>query len=138
MATLTHAEIDEFLRDPHVAQLATIRPDGRPHVAPVWYIREDEQVKVMTFESSVKVRNVNANPKVALSVATDGHPYRYVVLEGDAVVTKDNLEREVERLCVHYEGPERGAEYTKELLAGSGMVMIDVTVRKTISWKEDE
>ena len=138
MATLTHAEIDEFLKAPHVAQLATIRPDGRPHLAPVWYIREGERVKVMTFESSVKVRNVNANPKVALSVATDGHPYWYVILEGDAVVTKEDLEQEVERLCVHYEGPERGAEYTKELLAGSGMVVIDVTVRKTISWKEDE
>ena len=92
----------------------------------------------MTFESSVKVTNIKSNPKVALSVATDGHPYRYVILEGDAVVTKEDLEREVERLCVHYEGPERGAEYTRELLAGSGMVVIDVTVRKTLSWKEDE
>ena len=138
MATLTQEEIDEFLDVPHVAQLATIRPDGRPHLAPVWYIREGTQVKVMTFESSVKVRNIELNPKVALSVATDGHPYRYVILEGDAIVTKENLEQEVERLCVHYEGPERGAEYTKELLADSGMVVIDVAVRKTISWKEDE
>ena len=138
MATLTQEEIDEFLGVPHVAQLATIRPDGRPHLAPVWYIREGTQVKVMTFESSVKVRNIELNPKVALSVATDGHPYRYVILEGDAIVTKENLEQEVERLCVHYEGPERGAEYTKELLADSGMVVIDVAVRKTISWKEDE
>ena len=138
MATLTPEEIDEYLGNPHVAQLVTIRPDGRPHIAPVWYIRESGRVKVMTFESSVKVRNVNSNSKVAISVATDGHPYRYVILEGDAVVTKENLEQEVERLCVHYEGPERGAEYTKELLAGSGMVMIDIAVRKTISWKEDE
>ena len=138
MARLTPEEIDAYLGVPHVAQLATIRPDGGPHIAPVWYIREGGQVKVMTFESSVKVRNIESNPKVALSVATDGHPYRYIILEGDAVVTKENLSQEVERLCVHYEGPERGEEYTKELLAGSGMVVIDVTVRKIISWKEDE
>lgn len=138
MATLTPEEIDQYLGGPHVAQLVTIRPDGRPHIAPVWYIREDERVKVMTFESSVKVTNIKSNPKVALSVATDGHPYRYVILEGDATLTTEDLEREVERLCVHYEGQERGAEYTRELLAGSGMVVIDVTVRKTMSWKEDE
>ena len=138
MATLTPEEIDEYLDGPHVAHLVTIRPDGRPHIAPVWYIREGGRVKIMTFESSVKVRNIESNSKVALSVATDGHPYRYVTLEGDAILTTENLEREVERLCVHYEGPEHGAEYTKELLAGSGMVVIDVTVRKTLSWKEDE
>src|SRR3972149_2449887 len=37
MPAVISADVKAFLSQPHVAALATVRPDGRPHVTPVWY-----------------------------------------------------------------------------------------------------
>lgn len=138
MATMTRAEIEAYLGAPHIAQLVTVRPDGRPHTAPVWFIWEGGHAKVMADANAVKVKNLRSNPKAALSIATGQRPYRYVVLEGEATVTERNLTRGIERLCVRYDGEERGKEFSKELLSEGRMVLIDIVVRRTVSWKEDD
>ena len=123
MAELSQQEINEYLNEPHVANLVTVRPSGRPHVAPVWFLPEDGRVWVIAGETAVKVRNIRRSPDVALSVAADSRPYRYVILEGQATVTETNLEVMVERICVHYDGPVRGAEFARELLSSGGTVL---------------
>ena len=138
MATMSQSEIEAYLGAPQIAQLVTIRPDGRPHVAPVWFIWEAGHAIVMADGYAVKVKNLRSNPKAALSVAADKRPYHYVVLEGEATVTRENLVQEVERLCVRYDGPERGAQFSQELLVNDRMVLIDVSIQRTSSWKEDD
>ena len=137
MAELSQQEINEYLSEPHVANLVTVRPGGRPHVAPVWFLPEEGRVWVIAGETAVKVRNIRRSPDVALSVAADSRPYRYVILEGQATVTESNLEDMVERICVRYDGPVRGAEFARELLSSGGTVLIQVQVNKTISWVDD-
>jgi F420H(2)-dependent biliverdin reductase len=63
--------------------LATVRPDGRVHVAPVWFVFVDEVFWVCTGASSVKARNLAANPAVAVNLEDGNAP---VVAEGIAVV----------------------------------------------------
>ena len=137
MADLGQQEIDAYLGEPHVANLTTVRPDGRPHVAPVWFLWESGLVWVIAGNTAVKVRNIRANPAVALSVAADARPYQYVILEGQARVREDGLEEMVNRICVRYDGPERGAEFAQELLSSGRTVLLEVEVAKTISWQED-
>ena len=48
------------------AHLATVRPDGTPDVTPVHPCWEGDTLWIMVFKGSVKVRNVAANPSVAL------------------------------------------------------------------------
>ena len=137
MAELTRQQIDEYLNESHVANLVTVRPGGRPHVAPVWFLPEEGRVWVIAGDTAVKVRNIRRNPSVALSIAADSRPYQYVILEGQAEVTEENLEEIVKRVCVRYDGPERGAEFAQELLSSGGTVLIDIHVAKTISWVDD-
>ena len=137
MAELSRQEINDYLNESHVANLVTVRSDGRPHVAPVWFLREEGCVWVIAGGTAVKVRNIRRSPSVALSVAADSRPYRYVILEGDAEVTEDNLEEMVKRICVRYDGPERGAEFAEELLSSGGTVLIQIRVTKTMSWVDD-
>ncbi len=137
MAELSRQEINDYLNESHVANLVTVRSDGRPHVAPVWFLREEGCVWVIAGGTAVKVRNIQRSPSVALSVAADSRPYRYVILEGDAEVTEDNLEEMVKRICVRYDGPERGAEFAEELLSSGGTVLIQIRVTKTMSWVDD-
>ena len=89
MARLNQQEIDQFLGQPMIAHLVTLRPSGTPHVAPVWFLWDDGRAFVMADANAVKVRNVKRNPLVALSIATPERPLSYVVLEGKAELTVD-------------------------------------------------
>ena len=137
MADLSQKEISDLLAEPHLCHLATVRPDGRPHVTPIWYMEENGIAFVMAGANSVKFRNVRQNPKVSLSIATDRRPYKYVVLEGEGRVTEDNLNQVTERLCVRYDGPERGRAYARELIAAGGLRVLEVQVQRVLSWTSD-
>jgi PPOX class probable F420-dependent enzyme len=75
--------------EPLMAHLATCR-DGRPHVAPVWYVYDDGSVELVT--TGRKLANVRENPRVALSIQkdTDGHAEWTVTLLGTATVVDDD------------------------------------------------
>ena len=136
MPQLTPHEIDAYLAGPHVAHFASIRPDGAPHIAPVWYQWADGKVTVVSGDSAVKTRNVRRNPKVALSVATDEWPYQYVILEGSASVRGDNLKDAVRAIFSRYEGEERGEQDANELANGDQkLVAIEINVHRVLSWK---
>ena len=107
---MTPEDIEKFLKEPHIANLATVRPDGSPHVAPVWFLYDGEQVIVMVEKSAVKIRNIRHEPRIMLSIATDQTPYQYVLASGKATLTFDD-EGEAElsfRLrCFHHSQVER-------------------------------
>jgi len=70
--------------------LASVRPDGRPHLVPIWFVLEGERWYVCTSPHSVKARNLKANPAVSLALEDGTHPY---VVEGQArsVAMTDSL-----------------------------------------------
>lgn len=61
--------------------LATVRPDGRPHLVPVWFVVDDGRWYFCTSPGSVKARNLQANPRVALALEDGDNP---CVVEGVA------------------------------------------------------
>ena len=138
MPELSQQEISDFLSEPHLADLATVRPDGRPHVAPVGYIVENGKAFVIARATAVKVRNVRHNPKVSLSIAPEELPYRYVVLEGEALLTDNDVDKWVERLSVRYYGPERGPTFAREQLAVNKYRLLEVQIQRVISYVSDE
>ena len=138
MAKLSQQEMDRFLAQPRIAHLVTLRPAGTPHVAPVWFLWDRGRAFVMADANAVKVRNIEGNPAVALSIATSKRPLSYVVLEGQAEVTSEDLPQVVERMCVLYDGPERGAEFAKELLGEDRMVLLEIAIDRIMSWKDND
>ena len=138
MARLTKEEEERFLAQPQIAHLVTLRPAGRPHVAPVWFLWDRGKAWVMADGGAVKVKNIQNNPAVALSIATPERPLSYVVLEGQAKLSSEALEPMVERMCVLYDGPERGAEFAKELISQERMVLLEVAIDKIITWKDGD
>jgi hypothetical protein len=64
--------------------LTTVRPDGRPHLVPIWFVWVDDRFWVCTTDS-VKTRNVEHNAKVAVSLENGNRP---LVAEGTAVVRR--------------------------------------------------
>jgi PPOX class probable F420-dependent enzyme len=61
--------------------LTTVRPTGRPHLVPLWFVWADGRIYLCVAGSSVKVRNITANPAVSLALESGSAP---VVVEGEA------------------------------------------------------
>ena len=108
------ADVKAFLSQPHVAALATVRPDGRPHVTPVWYDFDGSEFTVASFRTTQKLKNVARKGFAALCIFTQELPYRNVIVEGTARVgsTLDNVWRE--RLASRYLGEHAGRVYVQE------------------------
>ena len=138
MAELTKQEIAAYLAEAHVAHLVTVRSNGRPQVAPVWFLEDNGKAFVMADAHALKVRNVRRNPAVTLSIATDQRPLKYVVLNGDGRVAEGDIAQMVERICVRYDGSVRGVEYAKELLGEDRMALIEIQVTRVSGWKDED
>lgn len=60
---------------------SSVRPSGRPHLAPVWFVWHEDRLYISTDPNSVKRRNVDENPHVVLALEDGTHP---VICEGTA------------------------------------------------------
>lgn len=77
--------VRSFLREAHIARLATANPDtSQPHVVPVWYEWDGEYIWISSFRSTRKVKELRRNPRFSLAIDTDGRgePARGVIFEG--------------------------------------------------------
>src|SRR6266496_6547842 len=84
---MTPGEIDAFLSEPRLAHFATVGPDGRPRVRPLWYLWRDGAFLFTTrMEARHTGRDLMAHPRVAVSVASEDRPYRAVIAHGQPEV----------------------------------------------------
>ena len=61
--------------------VATVRPDGRPHLVPVWFVVDEGCWYLCTAPDSVKARNLQVNPRLALALEDGNSPH---IVEGEA------------------------------------------------------
>lgn len=87
---MSAAERRAFLLAPgRTGHLATVRADGRAHVAPIWFTLDDDDVVFNTGAQTVKGTNLRRTGRAALSVDLPVHPYAFVHLEGPVVLDDD-------------------------------------------------
>ena len=80
------ARVARHLREDVVVWLTTVTPAGAPLPSPVWFLWDGAESVVMYSMPSARIRNVEANPRVALNFAGDGRGGDIVVLSGKATV----------------------------------------------------
>ncbi|UCG74120.1 MAG: PPOX class F420-dependent oxidoreductase [Chromatiales bacterium] len=83
--TLLSDEVKALLDRPNFAHLATLMPDGSPHVDPVWVGRQGNRILVGTGEGTLKARNSRRDERVALSVVDFDNPYEEAQIRGRVV-----------------------------------------------------
>ncbi len=74
---------------PHTAKVATVRADGRPHVTPVWFVLEGDDILFTTHETSLKGKALTRDRRVCLCVDDERPPFSYVIVEGTAELSTD-------------------------------------------------
>ncbi len=123
MPPMTPDEMAAFLQLPLVATFSTTGPDGAPRVSPVWFEYQDGRFYVWTDLSSVKLRNVQRDPRIALCIATHDEPYRYVIARGPCVIHGGDIYDRALSITCRYWGPERGADYARLARQGDSVIL---------------
>jgi PPOX class probable F420-dependent enzyme len=109
-------EVRAFLASepPRPGVLATTRKDGRPHVAPVWYVIDDDGTIVFTTGAdTVKGRTLRRTGWAAMTVDDDRPPFSFVTLEGPVTISDDltAVRDWAGRIGGRYMGADRADEY---------------------------
>lgn len=98
-------EVDELLRRPNPAVIATLRPDGSPHSVPTWYDWENGHALLNMEDTRLRLGYMHRDPRVALTVLADDSWYRHVSLLGRIVSIDDDDDlADIDRLAVRYTG----------------------------------
>jgi PPOX class probable F420-dependent enzyme len=94
-----------LLREPSPAYIATLMPDGAPHVTQVWIDTDGQHVLVNTVVGHQKQRNIERDPRVAVTVSDPTLPRRYFQVRGRVVVaTTEGAAEHIDRLSLRYVG----------------------------------
>ena len=112
--TLTADEVRAFLcHGTRTAKVATSGPDGQPHVAPVWFVLDGEELVFTTWSDSVKGRNLLRDPRAAVVVDDETAPYAFVHLRGQVTLSEDLAEllRVATVIGQRYMGADRAEEF---------------------------
>ncbi|MFI5980504.1 PPOX class F420-dependent oxidoreductase [Streptomyces sp. NPDC051555] len=115
-------------------KLSTVREDGSPHIAPIWFVLDGDSFVFNTGKDTVKGRNLVRDGRVALCVDDDRPPFSYVVLQGRATITEDMDDTLLwaTRIGGRYMGEERAAAFGRRN-AVPGELLVRVRIDKVIS-----
>lgn len=83
------SEIETRLKDDIVIWFTTVRPDGMPQPTPVWFVWLDGAFLIYSSSKAQKVRNIQANSKVAVSLDNTRDGDSYTVFMGEAKIDPD-------------------------------------------------
>jgi PPOX class probable F420-dependent enzyme len=111
--------------------------DGTPHVTPIWFLLDGDDVVFTTAESSVKGRVLRRDPRVCLCVDEAAPPYSFVSLWGTASLSEDpgELRRWATALGARYMGADRAEEYG-ERNGAPGELLVRVRITKVVALRD--
>lgn len=115
-------------------KLATVRADGSPHIAPIWFLLDGDDLVFNTGAETVKGRNLARDGRVALCVDDDRPPFAFAVLQGQArlIDDLDEVRHWAARLGARYMGESRAEEFG-ERNGVPGELLVRVRIDKVVA-----
>ncbi len=137
---MSEAEIEDFLDHHMKVQVATVGPDGAPHLTTLFYVVTDGQIAFWTYGASQKIVNLRRDPRITCLVE-DGEDYfelRGVSIRGKARLVEDYDEVHALGTLVTHRmagGADLG-ELGEEIVAKQARKRVGVVVEpdKVASW----
>jgi len=122
-----------LLSGTRTGKLATVRTDGRPHVAPIWFELDGDTIIFTTWHATVKAANMRRDPRVCLCVDDDTPPFAYAQIEGTAQMTAEPeaLLYWATRIAGRYMGAALAETYGKRN-AVAGELLVRITPTKIL------
>jgi PPOX class probable F420-dependent enzyme len=136
---MTDDELRSFLAEQKIVSIATIGPNGRPHLVSLWYVPDGTELRGWTYAKSQKAKNLERDPRATLQVE-DGvqyHELRGVMLECDVEIERDpaNVEEYGAALFERYTGGELAPEL-HEMIKKQAQKRVGLVFKPTrvVSW----
>jgi PPOX class probable F420-dependent enzyme len=114
MQTMSTAEWQAFVSTgTRTGRAAVVRPDGSPHVTPVWFVLDGEDLLFNTGTGTVKHRSLVRDPRISICVDDDRPPYSFVTILGEVTISEDldELRKWATVIGGRYMGPDRAEEF---------------------------
>jgi PPOX class probable F420-dependent enzyme len=128
MKKLSRAQCLAFMMEsPRTGKIATVHPDGRPHVAPIWFILDGEELVFTTWHTTAKAANLRHSPQVSLCVDDERPPFAFVKYDGTAEISADldELRRWATLIGGRYMGEEMAEAFgNRNAVAGELLVRV--------------
>jgi PPOX class probable F420-dependent enzyme len=104
-----------FLRQPLIARVTTIDPDGYPHTVPIWYILDGDDIVLATGVGAHKLDNIRRNPKGSVTIGGDVTEDETVydpcyLFQGDLSIEKDPEQKWIKRIAYFYRKDHKRAD----------------------------
>ena len=98
----------EIFEGKNFAHLVTLMPDGSPHASPVWVDLDGDTILVNTAEGRVKTKNVERDPRVAVSIYDEKRPYGGIVMVRGLVkdMTTEGADDHIDKMAKKYLGKD--------------------------------
>ncbi|MET7286363.1 PPOX class F420-dependent oxidoreductase [Streptomyces sp. NPDC005573] len=118
-------------------KLATVRADGSPHVAPIWFLLDGDDLVFNTGADTVKGRNIARDGRIALCVDDDRPPFSFVTLNGRARLSEDldEVRHWATRIAARYVGEDRAEEFGARN-GVPGELLVRATVDHVVALKD--
>lgn len=133
--TMTEEELQAFLGQPLIARLATVRANGTPQIAPMWFLYEDGVIYMSTRTHAAKVKHIRANPRVAVAIDVMEAPLKnkVVIVEGPAEVHTTGVKEMTTKIYLKYMGKEGAATPAAQRNINIPRVILKITPQKIYS-----
>jgi len=124
------ARVARRLESELIGWLVTVGPSGAPAPVPVWFLWDGDSILVYSQPDTPKLRNIAANPRVALHLNDDGRGSDIVTVAGRAAVSDDPTAERVPAYIEKYRGLIAENSWTPESFAADYSVPIRIEPRR--------
>ncbi|MFD9946315.1 PPOX class F420-dependent oxidoreductase [Nonomuraea sp. NPDC059023] len=135
MTTMTDDEWRSFVTaGTRLAHVALTRADGRPHVTPVCFVLDGDELAFALSPGSVKGKSLARDRRVAVCVSDDRQPYSFVSIEGQARTSAEP--EQIKRVAMGIAGryyPDQPAEGVAESFVQEGFTAVRISITNVIA-----
>jgi len=133
--SMSQEELKAFLARPIIARIATVRANGSPQLAPMWFLYEDGVVYMSTRTHAAKVKHIKKNPRVAVVIDEMVAPLKnkVVTVEGTAELLTTGVKEMTTKIYHKYTGAEGASTPQAQQSINAPRVILKITPKKIVT-----
>ena len=134
-ATPPNSHVEQRLHSEPILWLSSVRPDGRPHLVPVWFLWDAGRILMFSKPDNQKVRNIRTNPNVTVALEALDEGEDIVVIEGTATLLEDSgLASTLPAFATKYAKLFKRIGSSPEQMATEYTQVIEIVPRRFLAW----
>jgi PPOX class probable F420-dependent enzyme len=131
---MTPEEQREFLKNNRLVIVGIPRKDGAPHMSPVYYVMDGDDILISTTASRFKAKAIHRNPAVSLCILGEQLPFPYLTIYGRGVIEEQGAVEAMMKIGARITGspvPESARPAVEKRAKDEGRIVLRVTPERT-------